>query len=43
MGDVGSYAMGLVWEQFKVETERMVDSLSYVIAPFMPPWREGRG
>jgi len=39
-GDVGEYAMGLVWEQFKVETERMVDSLSYVIAPFMPEWCE---
>lgn len=39
-GDVGSYAMGLVWEQFKLETERMVDSLSYVLAPFIPPWPE---
>lgn len=42
-GDVGSYPMSLVWDQFKVETERMVDSLSYVLAPFMPPWREERG
>lgn len=39
-GDVGSYAIGLVWEQFKVECERMVDSLSYVLAPQMPPWPE---
>lgn len=38
-GDVGPYAMGLVWEQFRIETERMVDSLSYVIAPHMPKWR----
>lgn len=38
-GDVGDYPMSIVWSQFKVETERMVDSLSYVIAPFMPPWK----
>lgn len=37
-GDVGSYPMSLVWEQFRIETERMVDSLSYVIAPHMPRW-----
>lgn len=37
-GDVGPYAMGLVWSQFKIETERMVDSLSYVLAPHMPRW-----
>lgn len=37
-GDVGEYALGLVWSQFKVETERMVDSLSYVLAPHMPRW-----
>jgi hypothetical protein len=41
-GDVGTYAMSLVWEQFHVETERMVDSLSYVIAPFMPKWQAPR-
>jgi len=37
-GDVGSYAMSIVWSQFKTETERMVDGLSYVIAPTMPEW-----
>lgn len=37
-GDVGAYAMQLIWLQFKTETERMVDSLSYVIAPFIPEW-----
>lgn len=37
-GDVGSYPMSIVWDQFKIETERMVDSLSYVLAPHMPRW-----
>ena len=41
-GDVGQYALGIVWSQFKVETERMVDSLSYVLAPHMPPWSPPR-
>lgn len=41
-GDVGAYPMSLVWEQFRIETERMVDSLSYVIAPFMPRWQDPR-
>jgi hypothetical protein len=39
-GDVGSYPMSIIWAQFKVETERMVDSLSYVLAPHMPPWQD---
>lgn len=39
-GDTGTYPMSIVWDQFKVETERMVDSLSYVLAPFMPAWTE---
>lgn len=39
-GDVGSYPMDLVWEQFRVATERMVDSLSYVVAPHMPRWKD---
>lgn len=38
-GDVNEYAMSIVWEQFRVETERMVDSLSYVLAPHMPAWK----
>ena len=38
-GDISTYAMSLVWEQFRVETERMVDQLSYVIAPNMPEWK----
>jgi len=38
-GDVGPYALHLVWSQFKMETERMVDSLSYVLAPHMPRWK----
>lgn len=37
-GDVGAYVWSVVWSQFRVETERMVDSLSYVVAPFMPLW-----
>ncbi len=41
-GDIGPYAMSLVWDQFKVETERMVDSLSYVLAPHMPKWTRER-
>lgn len=38
-GDVGQYAMSIVWSQFKTETERMVDSLSYILAPHMPRWK----
>lgn len=38
-GDVPPYAMGIVWDQFRIETERMVDSLSYVLAPHMPKWK----
>lgn len=34
-GDV----LSLIWGQFKMETERMVDSLSYVLAPHMPKWK----
>lgn len=41
-GDVATYPMQIIWDQFKVETERMVDSLSYVLAPHMPAWREPR-
>lgn len=41
-GDVGEYAMSLVWDQFRVETERMVDSLSYVFAPHMPIWKSSK-
>lgn len=37
-GDTSHYAMGIVWEQFEIETERMVDSLSYLMAPWMPEW-----
>lgn len=39
-GDVGEYPMSMLWEAFAVETERMVDSLSYLLAPNMPEWRE---
>lgn len=38
-GDVAEYVGSLVVGQFKVETERMVDSLSYVLAPHMPEWQ----
>ncbi len=38
-GDVGPYVLSLIWGQFKMETERMVDSLSYVLAPHMPKWK----
>lgn len=37
-GDVSSYVQHLVMGEFKTNLERMVDSLSYVIAPHMPPW-----
>lgn len=37
-GDVSPYALSIIWSQFKMETERMVDGLSYVIAPTMPEW-----
>lgn len=37
-GDVSPYALSIIWSQFKMETERMVDGLSYVLAPTMPEW-----
>lgn len=39
-GDVSDYVKHLVMSEFKTNLERMVDSLSYVIAPFMPSWPE---
>ncbi len=39
-GDIGEYLKFVVLGEFKTNLERMVDSLSYVIAPFMPPWPE---
>lgn len=38
-GDVAEYVKHLVMGEFKTNLERMVDSLSYVIAPHMPAWR----
>jgi hypothetical protein len=37
--DVAPYVLDLLWERFNIETERMTDSLSYVLAPHMPPWK----
>lgn len=37
-GDVGHYAMSIVWDHFKIETERMVDQLSYILYALMPDW-----
>lgn len=37
-GDISEYVRHLVMGEFKTNLERMVDSLSYVIAPFMPAW-----
>lgn len=37
-GDVSEYVKHLVMGEFKTNLERMVDSLSYVLAPFMPEW-----
>ena len=37
-GDVSDYVRHLVMGEFKTNLERMVDSLSYVLAPHMPPW-----
>jgi hypothetical protein len=39
-GDVGEYPMSIFWGQAKTELERMVDSLSYVLAPQMPAWSD---
>lgn len=36
--DVAPYVLDFLWERFNIETERMVDSLSYVLAPHMPKW-----
>lgn len=36
--DIADYVKHVVMGEFKTNLERMVDSLSYVIAPFMPPW-----
>lgn len=38
-GDVPAYAGSLIVDQFKLELERMVDSLSYVLQPLMPEWK----
>lgn len=38
-GDIAEYVKHLVMGEFKTNLERMVDSLSYVIAPHMPEWR----
>lgn len=40
-GDVSEYVKSVVVGDFKANLERMVDSLSYVIAPHMPHWTEG--
>jgi hypothetical protein len=37
-GDIAEYVKHIVMGEFKTNLERMVDSLSYVIAPFMPAW-----
>ncbi len=37
-GDIGEYVKQIVITDFKTNLEHMVDSLSYVIAPHMPPW-----
>ncbi len=39
-GDLGEYVKSVIFAQFKVHLERMVDSLSYVLAPHMPAWTE---
>lgn len=39
-GDVADYVKGLVMQQFKTNLERMVDSLSYVVAPLLPEWTD---
>jgi len=37
-GDVAEYVKHVVMGEFKTNLERMVDSLSYVIAPWLPDW-----
>lgn len=39
-GDISNYVKHLVLSQYKTNTERMVDSLSYVLAPHMPRWKD---
>ena len=39
-GDVSDYVKTIVIDGFTTELERMVDSLSYVLAPHMPEWVE---
>lgn len=39
-GDISDYVRHLVVRQFKTDLERMVDSLSYVLAPWMPEWAQ---
>lgn len=38
-GDISSYTKQLFMGQYRVDTERMVDSLSYVLSPHMPKWK----
>ena len=39
-GDIADYVKDLVIDRFKLDLERMVDALSYAIAPHMPHWPE---
>ena len=39
-GDIAEYVKYLVMTRFKLDLERMVDSLSYVLAPHMPEWSD---
>lgn len=40
-GDLSEYVKHVVISQFKTDLERMVDSLSYAVAPHLPAWDEG--
>lgn len=37
-GDIGEYVKSIIQSQFRMETERMVDSLANAISPLMPTW-----
>ena len=39
-GDIADYVKGILVDRFKTDLERMVDALSYALAPHMPAWTD---
>ena len=39
-GDIADYVKSILVDRFKTDLERMVDALSYALAPHMPAWTD---